>query len=91
MELYNELAEKIIKEQETILGPIALEQARKVEGLEVLGDDNVKIIGNAKDVLAKLVDQYEKLFGKASIEVCKEAVRGMIAQVPKDTLPQILL
>jgi hypothetical protein len=91
MELTNHMAEKIIQEQESIIGPIALEQARKVEGLEVVSDDNVKIIGNAKDVLAKLVDQYANLFGQASVEVCREAVRGLIAQVPKDQIPQILV
>lgn len=91
MDIYSQVAERIIKEQETIIGPIAIEQARKVEGLEVVSDDNVKITGNAKDVLGKLVDQYEKLFGRASVEVCREAVRGMGSQAPKDQIPQILV
>jgi len=91
MDIFAQMAEKIIKEQETIIGPIALEQAKKVEGLEVESDSNVKIVGNSKNVLEKLVDQYAKLFGQASIEVCREAVRGMISQEQKDQIPQVLL
>ncbi len=91
MDTVSKIAEKIIQEQENIIGPIALEQARKVEGLEVVSDKNVKIVGNAKDVLQKLVDQYEKLFGRASVEVCREAVTGIISQAQKDQIPQILL
>ena len=91
MDIFAQMAEKIIKDQETIIGPIALEQAKKVEGLEVESDSNVKIVGNSKNVLEKLVDQYAKLFGQASIEVCREAVRGMISQEQKDQIPQVLL
>jgi hypothetical protein len=91
MDTASQIVEKIIKEQEAIIGPIAVEQARKVEGLEVVSDSDVKIVGNVKEVLTNLVAQYEKLFGKASVEVCREAVRGMIAQAPKDQIPQILV
>ncbi len=91
MDITPQLVEKIIKEQENIIGPVALEQARKVEGLEVVSDDNIKIVGNAKEVLEKLVDQYAKLFGQASIEVCREAVKGIITQAPKDQIPSVLL
>jgi len=87
----SQIIEKIIQEQENILGPVAIEQARKVEGLEVISDKDVKVSGNAKDVLQKLVDQYAKLFGRASIEVCKEAIKGMISPEQKDQIPQILL
>ena len=91
MDIYAQLVKAIIKQQEIIIGPIAVEQARKVEGLEVVSDKDVKVIGNAKEVLEKLVNQYEKLFGRASIEVCREAVRDIIAQAQKDQIPQILL
>ena len=35
MDVFGQIVEKIIKEQESIIGPVALEQARKVEGLNV--------------------------------------------------------
>jgi hypothetical protein len=92
MDIYSELAQKIIKEQETILGPVAIEQAQKVEGLTV--DKNVQNIifnGDKKLILEKLVQQYQNLFGLTSVEVCREAVRGVISQAAKDQIPQVLL
>ena len=91
MDKVSEIAEKIIKEQENIIGPVAVEQARKVEGIEVVSDRDIKIVGNGKEVLQNLVNQYEKLFGRASIEVCREAVKGIISQAPRDQIPSILL
>lgn len=90
MDQYSQIASRIIKDQELIIGPIALEQARKVEGLEIVNEDNLKIVGNAKDVLQKLVDQYASLFGRASIEVCKEAVHEAKTKVAASDLPEIL-
>ena len=90
MDIWAQMAEKIIKEQENIIGPVALEQARKVEGLEIVSEDNLKIVGNAKEVLSKLVDQYAKLLGRASIEVCKEAVQDAKSTLSPNDLPDIL-
>lgn len=90
MDIFAQLAEKIIKEQEVIIGPVAFEQARKVDGLEVTNAGSVKISGNAKDVLKHLVEQYEGLFGRTSIEVCKEAVRSLKSKLSADDLPTIL-
>jgi hypothetical protein len=92
MDIYAQIAEKIIKEQQTIIGPIAVEQAGKVPGLKVsLMNDQVVIEGNKKDVLENLVKQYEKLFGLTSVEVCRDAVKGIISQAPQDQVPKMLL
>jgi hypothetical protein len=91
MDIFAQLAEKIIKEQEAIIGPVAYEQAKKVEGLEVTDSGKVTINGKAKEVLTQLVKQYEKLFGRTSVEVCREAVKSIISKAPKDEVPQILL
>lgn len=90
MDAYSQIAGQIIKDQEAIIGPIALEQARKVHGLVVEDLDKVKIIGNGKEILSNLVDQYSKLFGRASIEVCKESVHSSKADIAKEDLPEIL-
>lgn len=90
MDIFAQIAEKIIKEQEVIIGPVAFEQARKVDGLEVSDAGKVKISGNVKDVLKHLVEQYEKLFGRTSIEVCKEAIHSLRSKLSKDDLPAIL-
>lgn len=91
MDIFGQLAEKIIKEQEGIVGPLALEQAKKVQGLTVdWTKHEVTISGNQKEVIEHLIKQYEYLFGKASIEVCKDAVRSIVGQLPKNQVPSLL-
>jgi len=90
MDVYSQLVSQIIKDQEIIIGPIALEQARKVEGLNVDNVNDIKIQGDAKTVIGNLVSQYVKLFGQASIEVCKEAVHEIKTAVSAKDLPEIL-
>ena len=91
MDIFALLAAKIIEEQETIIGPIALEQARKVQGLKVDWQQHkVSFEGNKTQILENLVDQYKALFGQASVEVCKEAVNRYRTQLPEDQLPQAL-
>ncbi len=92
MGILEQAAEKIIEEQEKIIGPIALEQAKKVPGLSVdLRKHEVKIEGNQKEILQKLVEQYQHLFGQASVEVCKDAVKDIIKRVPPDNVPSLIL
>ncbi len=81
---------RIIKEQQAIIGPVALDQAKKVSGLSVTSVDDVQISGNKKEVLGNLVNQYAKLFGKASVEVCKEAIEPISDKIPSSDLPDIL-
>lgn len=91
MDIFAVLVEQIIKEQEMIIGPIALEQARKVPGLKVDWQQHkVSLEGNKTQILENLVDQYKDLFGQASIEVCKEAIGRYRNQFSPDQLPQTL-
>lgn len=82
-------ASKIIKEQQAIIGPVALDQAKKVAGLTISGDD-IKVTGNKKQTLENLVKQFEKLFGKASVQVCKEAFEPYAEKIPQTDVPDIL-
>ena len=92
MDILEQAAEKIIEEQEKIIGPIALEQAKKVPGLSIdLQKHEVKIEGDQKEILQKLVEQYQHLFGQASVEVCKDAVKDIIKQAPSDKIPSLIL
>ncbi len=91
MDVFAQMASKIIKDQQAIIGPVAFEQARKVPGLKV--DDQkheVMLEGNEKEILGNLVEKYKGLFGQASVEVCKDAVRNMLSQVPPDSIPALL-
>lgn len=85
------IATKIIEEQATIIGPVAWEEASKVSGLRVDSTAHqVQLEGNAREVLEKLVAQYERLFGRASREVCRDAVRPLLAQVSENEIPAVL-
>ena len=86
---YVTLAEAIIKYQETVVGPLAWSEASKVAGINVSGQ-HVVLRGQEKNVLASLVSQYEKLFGPASVEACKDAVRPLLPKMKQVELPSNL-
>lgn len=90
MDFYAQAVSSIIKEQQALIGPVAIDQAKRVQGLQLTSLDDVKIVGNRKDVLGGLVSQYEKLFGKASVEVCKEAFEPFSDKIPSQDVPDIL-
>jgi hypothetical protein len=83
----------IITHQAMIIGPIAFEQASKVKGLVVSKQNNLDIEvkeGDPDSILTNLVRKYEELFGKASIEVCKQAIKEIRPPIQIDDLPDIL-
>lgn len=91
MTIYEQIALKIIKEQELLMGPVAWDQASKVRGLRIMdsknglvsieeGHDSVLIINN-------LVDRFGNLFGRAGREVCKEAVSALVADLQPTLVP----
>lgn len=90
MDPYVDAVKKIIREQQTLIGPIALDQARKVAGLKLNGGETISFEGNKKEILENLVKQYQKLFGKASVEVCKEAFAPLADKIPSSDIPDIL-
>lgn len=90
MDIFAQAASSIIKSQLSIIGPIAFDQAKKVSGLQVVSVDNIQIQGDKKEVLDHLVRQFAKLFGKASIEVCKEAFGPYSSKIPANQIPDIL-
>lgn len=91
MDVYAQIATKIIEQQETIIGPVAIEQAKAVSGMKVdWTKHEVSVSGNESAVIDKLVAQYKELFGKISVEVCKEAASKLISQLPADKQPASL-
>jgi hypothetical protein len=84
------LIKAIVRGQQSIIGPVAIDQANRVAGLNVSADlSKISFNGDNGTVLENLVRQYEKLFGRASVEACKESVREMGSVSSKD-LPTIL-
>lgn len=89
MENYEMLAQAIVEHQESVVGPLAWSEAEKVKGLSVKGN-NISISGNGKSVLGELVSQYENLFGQASVEACRDAVRPLMPKLKGLELPSNL-
>ncbi len=91
MEVYAEIAQRIIKQQETIIGPVAVEQAEQIPNLKVdWGKHQVSVSGDGAKVIDELVKQYKKLFGQISVEVCKEAAEPLINKLQASQLPKTL-
>lgn len=91
MEIYSEIVKRIIKQQESIIGPVAIEQAEQVHNLKVDWDKKyVEVTGDGAKVIDELVEQYKELFGKISVEVCKEAAEPLIGKLPEGKLPKTL-
>ncbi len=89
MTIYEQISVRIIKEQELIIGPIAWQEAVKVPGIKIIDQEKqeVSISDDPKTVLSRLVEQYSRLFGKVSTEVCKEAAQDLLVELPKDQIP----
>ena len=85
---------KIIKEQELIVGPLAWSEAGKVKGLRIIDSKKGEVIfdnGDQKEVINRLVSQYDRLFGRASHGVCREAVVSLIADLQPSEVPSSLI
>lgn len=93
MDIFNKMIVKIIKEQELIIGPLAWTEAKKVQGLRIVNEATGEVVlnnGDPKETVNKLVGQYERLFGRASHEVCKEAVTALIKGLAQTDVPSSL-
>jgi len=90
---FPQIAIRIIREQELVIGPLAWDEARKVQGLKVIDEKKGEVSlqdGDQKNVINKLVAQYERIFGRASHVVCHDAVQDIIAEMSPDQIPSSL-
>ena len=85
-----DLAERIIRDQEAIIGPLAWSVALEVDGLTVEGKNHIVFSRSGALILGGLVKKYERLFGPASREVCRDAVRTLLPRVPAGDVPEVL-
>ncbi len=88
--IYEKIIREIIKQQEMIVGSLAWTEAKKVDGLEIADGQLVRVQGNDEKVLGLLVEQYKRLFGLASVAVCKDAVKSLSNETKDVRLPDIL-
>ncbi len=92
--VFNQISIEIIKEQALIIGPLAWTEARKVLGLQIISQKPGEVMVDANDpkgVIDRLVAQYERLFGKLSHDICKEAAHDLIATLPENEIPSSLM
>jgi hypothetical protein len=83
----------IIEHQQMVIGPLAIDQARKVPGISVNGTSKLSVEIQGTDylsILSQLVKKYSELFGQTSVEVCREAIKDTPVSVPDKDLPDIL-
>lgn len=89
--VFDQIALKIIKSQEMIIGPVAIEQAQRVPHLKVNWEaKEVNIEGDEPAVINALIEVYRDLFGQISVEVSKEAAAPLMAQLSSGELPEAL-
>jgi len=92
MTVFDQIAGKIISEQALIIGPLAWKEAGKVQGLHIVPMSEQVSIDNDDGnlVIDRLVAQYERLFGRASHEVCRDAARSLIVDLTPAQVPMSL-
>lgn len=90
---YQQAIVVITKEQEKIIGRnLAMQLVQAVPNLKFdqAGMPILNESANPKDVLGELVNQYAIVFGRASIEVAKEAVKNVDDPFTASELPDSL-
>jgi hypothetical protein len=91
MDVYAQIVESIIRHQEAIIGPVAIEQAQRIAGLNVdWSKKEISISGNPVKAIDELVGAYKDLFGQISVEVSKEAAGALLGKLHPDRLPLTL-
>jgi hypothetical protein len=90
-DIYNQMACKIIEQQESAIGPMAVQQAMEVPNMAVnWRTHKVTVLGDGPAAIDDLVRQYEQFFGRVSVEACKNAVAPLLAQLPANMQPKML-
>ena len=90
-EHYQQMVIEIVSAQIEIIGPVAIEQAKNVSGLQLdWNTKKVHIEGSPQKVINDLVEQYKILFGQISVEVCKEAITKHLQALTTEDLPEAL-
>ena len=71
---------------------MALDQANQISGLKIVHKKKVtvEVVGDGKSIISELVNQYAQIFGKASIEVCRNAINKIKSELTAEDLPDVL-
>ncbi|MDO8499771.1 MAG: hypothetical protein Q7S66_03875 [bacterium] len=91
MDIFEQITQHIVKEQELIIGPLAREEATRVAGLTIASDGSVAMVGDKKTMVDQLVARYERLFGRASVQVCHDAAAPLLSSLKTGETPSSLV
>lgn len=90
-DVFSSVVKRIIEQQYSIIGPMAVNEANKVNGIKASSDlSSVRVTGESKKILTDLVHQYEKLFGQASVEACKDSIKELLPKLSPGDIPDFL-
>lgn len=87
---YSQLAQAITIRQETLIGPLAWDQAASVNGIQVLDKSASVVSANPRETVDELIGRFSAIFGQAAVEVSKEAVAPLIVNSSPEQLPHLL-
>lgn len=90
MDILAEIAQHIVREQELIIGPLAREEANQVDDIVVRDNGTVLMLGDRKIAINQLVARYERLFGRASVQVCRDAAAPLLPSLKFEEIPDSL-
>ncbi len=90
--LFNQILTEIIQRQEKVAGNLVWEEVRKIDSIKIIDQSNfvIDIKGDAKKAIDQLVFAFKNLFGDMAVEVSKNAVRYLTAELPADEVPDSL-
>jgi hypothetical protein len=91
-DIYNKILSRIIQEQEMIVGSLAWEIAVSVKNLVVVDKQTyqISITGEPKNIINDIVARYQKVFGMLAIDVSKQAVFDVLADMSIEDIPASL-
>lgn len=90
MDTLEQIAQHIVKEQELIIGPLARQEAARVNDLVISDNGTVAMTGDKKIAIDQLVARYERLFGRASVQVCRDAAAPLLPSLQTGEMPDSL-
>ncbi len=92
MDIYHQIAKKIIKEQESIVGKLAWKEVANIPGVEFVNaeKEQVQLSENKQEAINNLVAYFNRLFGRASYEVTLAAVADILDELSPEEIPASL-
>lgn len=80
---YTEIIEQLIEEEKDIIGKVAVQQADKIDGLQVDDAGSVtELDRDGEEVVKELLFAYRSIVGNQAVEIAKRKVRNDLDTVP---------